>query len=41
MDEPKIRVCVAGPYTSDPEGNTLRAIDAGEELLKALGVTKL
>jgi hypothetical protein len=30
-----IKVYIAGPYSSDPEGNTLKAIDAADELLAA------
>lgn len=29
----RTRIYVAGPYTSDPQGNTERAIDIGQELL--------
>ena len=29
-----IKVYVAGPYSSDPEGNVLKAIDAAESLWK-------
>ena len=35
MVERRIRVYIAGPYTSDPAGNTARAIAAGDCLLLA------